>query len=69
MDALTDRIVGIPSVLDTDSTARSSRRPTAGTLALLPGAVALLVSSVEVRGTWQFVTVNGEATVTSAPQW
>lgn len=38
-------------------------------LALLPGAVARLVSSAEVRRTWQFIKVNGEATVTSAPQW
>lgn len=38
-------------------------------LALLPGAVARLVSSAEVRRTWQFITVNGEATVTSAAQW
>ena len=38
-------------------------------LDLLPGAVARLVSSAEVRRTWQFIKVNGEATVTSAPQW
>ncbi|MHB8696171.1 MAG: hypothetical protein ACYDHH_33585 [Solirubrobacteraceae bacterium] len=38
-------------------------------LALLPGAVARLVSSAEVRRTWQFIKVNGEATVTSTPQW
>ena len=38
-------------------------------LELLPGAIARLVSSAEVRRTWQFIKVNGEATVTSAPQW
>jgi hypothetical protein len=38
-------------------------------LARLPGAIARLVSSAEVRRTWQFIKVNGEATVTSAPQW
>jgi hypothetical protein len=38
-------------------------------LALLPGAIARLVSSAEVRRTWQFIELNGEATVTSAPQW
>ncbi len=38
-------------------------------LTLLPGAIARLVSSAEVRRTWQFVKVNGEATVASAPQW
>ena len=38
-------------------------------LALLPGAIARLVSSAEVRRTWQFIKVNGEATVRSAPQW
>ncbi|MHB8399910.1 MAG: hypothetical protein ACYDCI_13425 [Candidatus Limnocylindrales bacterium] len=38
-------------------------------LALLPGAVARLVSSAEVRRTWQFIKVNGEATVTSTLQW
>lgn len=38
-------------------------------LELLPGAVARLVSSAEVRRTWQFIKVNGDATVTSAPQW
>ena len=38
-------------------------------LELLPGAVARLVSSAEVRRTWQFIKVNGEATVRSAPQW
>jgi len=38
-------------------------------LELLPGALARLVSSAEVRRTWQFIKVNGEATVTSAPQW
>ncbi|HEY5475640.1 MAG TPA: hypothetical protein VIK11_02895 [Tepidiformaceae bacterium] len=38
-------------------------------LALVPGAIADLVSSAEVRRTWQFIKVNGEAMVTSAPQW
>ncbi|MGC8633509.1 MAG: hypothetical protein ACP5VP_02400 [Candidatus Limnocylindrales bacterium] len=35
----------------------------------LPGAVARLVSSAELRRTWQFVKVNGQATVTSQAQW
>lgn len=38
-------------------------------LAFLPGAIARLVSSAEVRRTWQFIAVNGEATVTSVAQW
>lgn len=36
---------------------------------LLPGSLARLVSSAEIRRTWQFVKVNGKPIVTSANDW
>lgn len=38
-------------------------------LQLLPGALARLASSAEIRQTWAFIKVHGTPTVTSAAQW
>lgn len=35
----------------------------------LPGAIARLISSAEVRQTWRYVKVDGRATVSNAAQW